>query len=295
MISSRLKAELALCFATIVWGLTFPFIRIVLRDIDPSMLVFLRGAAAAFVLAWFVLSNEYHRKTILRLLPLGFGLGALSYLSYYTQTIGLQTISSGRSAFLTNLSVAFVPFLSPLFRTGRISAKDIASSGLALVGMLFLTNPFQQSGMTIGDFWTIICALSFSVQIQLMHVSMRRYPHSSVSFAFLQLFFLTVCSSFLLPFVPHQNLFHLSLSSVLALAYLSAVAMVLTTWIQANYQHQTTPERASLIYILEPVFASCFGFLILNETMSLSSLFGGLLMILAVVWHSFWKILKKAL
>lgn len=293
MVSVRMKAEIFLVLATLIWGLTFPFIRIVLLDITPSMLVFLRGAMAAIILSFFVFANVENRKIILKLMPFGFLLGFLYYASYFTQTLGLQTITSGRSAFLTNITVVFVPLLSPIFKTGKFEQNDMISCVIALLGMFFLTNPMNQGGFKVGDFWTILCAFLFSLQIQLLHVAMWRYPRSSVAFAFLQLFFLTFFASFSLPFTEIKNLFHMNIFSISALVYLGVVAMVLTTWIQSRYQHQTSPERASLIYVLEPVFACIFGFIILNEKMTFFSLFGGFLMIMAVIWIYFLKLFKK--
>jgi drug/metabolite transporter (DMT)-like permease len=293
MVSVRMKAEIFLVLATLIWGLTFPFIRIALLDITPSMLVFLRGAMAAFILSFFVFINVENRKILLKLMPFGLLLGFLYYASYFTQTLGLQTITSGRSAFLTNITVVFVPLLSPLFKTGKFAKNDMISCGIALLGMFFLTNPVSQGGFKAGDFWTILCAFLFSLQIQFLHVAMWRYPRSSVAFAFLQLFFLTFFAAFSLPFTQTKNLFHMNPFSILSLVYLGVVAMVLTTWIQSRYQHQTSPERASLIYVLEPVFACIFGFIILNEKMTFVSLFGGFLMIISVIWVYFLKLFKK--
>lgn len=293
MLSSRMKAELALMIATLVWGLTFPFIRIVLSDLTPAMIVFFRGGVSSLILAVFVFSNPQHRRILFKLIPIGFCLGVLYYVSYFFQSIGLQTISSGRSAFLTNLTVVFVPLLSPLFKTGKLSKQDVISCAIALIGMFLLTNPLGQQGFATGDLWSILCAFSFAVQIQFLHVAMWRYPHASLPIAFLQLLFLTLCASFFLPFTQTKNLFHMSVMSLVALGYLSVVAMVITTWIQTKYQHQTTPERASIIYILEPAFASLFGFLLLGETMTTVALIGGVLMILSVLWPYGLKILKR--
>lgn len=284
MLSSRMKAELALVIATLVWGLTFPFVRIVLSDLTPAMIVFLRGGVSSLIFAIFVFAKPQHRKILFKLLPVGICLGVLYYVSYFFQSIGLQTISSGRSAFLTNLTVVFVPLLSPIFKTGKLSKKDIISCLIALIGMFFLTNPLVQQGFAVGDLWSILCAFFFAVQIQFLHVAMWRYPHASLPIAFLQLLFLTLCASFFLPFTQTKNLFHMGAFSIFALGYLSVVAMVITTWIQTRYQHQTTPERASIIYILEPVFASLFGFLLLAESMTPVAMVGGFLMILSVVW-----------
>ena len=80
---------------------------------------------------------------------------------------------------------------------------------------------------------------------------------------------------------------------IIALIYLGVIAMVLTTWLQTRYQGYTTPERAAVIYIVEPVFACIFGYILLNETMTIANLIGGLLIIIAVFWNYIIKFIKS--
>ena len=105
-LNKRIKAEIALVFATLLWGLTFPFVRIVLQEISPAALVFWRGFIAAFVFFIFVYLKKDGIKIAIKLAPYGLILGFLYFTSYITQTIGLQIIESGRSAFITNLSTS---------------------------------------------------------------------------------------------------------------------------------------------------------------------------------------------
>ena len=55
-------------------------------------------------------------------------------------------------------------------------------------------------------------------------------------------------------------------------------------WLQSRYQKDTSAEKASLIYALEPVFALVFGYFILQEGVSVSALIGASLMIIAAMW-----------
>ena len=289
----RTKAEIALVLATLFWGLTFPFIRIVVREISPLQLVFLRGAIAALLFLPFVLLIKSNRKNFLQLLPIGAILGILYFVSYYAQSIGLQTISSGRSAFITNLSVIFVPLLSPIFKRGLPNKNDLISCIIAICGIYFLTNPFNKSGIQIGDIWTLVTAVCFSFQIHILQWAIEHKPFAEI-YAFWQVAFIAIFSLSLMPFLssgPH--FFPSTPKAIYALVYLGVIAMVLTTWLQTRYQRYTSPERAAVIYIIEPVFACFFGFLLLDETMSAKNLFGGFLIIFAVLWSYIFKFMKN--
>lgn len=284
--SKRTSAELALIFATFIWGLTFPFVRIVVAEISPIVLNFWRGTAASFIFALFVFQTKEQRKLMLKMLPAGCILGLFFYISYLTQATGLQTITSGRSAFITNLSVVLVPLLSPLFKNGRPSKNDIISSCIACVGLVLLTDPLSQTGMRIGDFWTILTALGFSIQIHLLQIYMDKFKAYGIM-SFVQMLFIAIFSILCMPFARQNNTFAFlptSVEGIYSLLFLAVFATASTTWLQARYQHDTTAERAAVIYVLEPVFATIFGFFILHESMSVLSFVGASVMVFSVFW-----------
>ena len=292
-ISQRFRAELALVLLALIWGLTFPVTRIVVAEMSSFSLVFFRTLLATLILLPFVFLKKEDRKLFLKFLPFGVILGLLGYFSYLFQTFGLETISSGRSAFLTNLTIVFVPLLSPIFQKMLPTKNDVISIIFALIGLVLLTSPFEEGGLSIGDFWTILCAVTFSMHIHMIQIFVKKYRNGKI-FAFLEIMFMCIFAATLLPFSSaNSDFLPTSLKAYGALFYLGAISMVGTTLLQANFQCKTTPERASLIYILEPVFAIFFGYVILHESMTSKALFGGFLMIFAVVWVYFFQLGKN--
>ena len=292
-ITKKTRGELALFLASLMWGLTFPFVRIIIQEISPLQLVFLRGIIAALIFLPFIILIKNNRNHVFKLLPYGVILGALYFTSYYSQSVGLETISSGRSAFITNLSVIFVPLLSPFFKRGMPSRHDIVSCLIAMGGIYFLTNPLSESGLKIGDFYTLITAIAFSFQVHILQHAYEKNPMGLI-YAFWQVAFIAIFASIFMP-IAHVNITSMPSSTmgIIALIYLGVIAMVLTTWLQTRYQGYTTPERAAVIYIVEPVFACIFGYILLNETMTIANLIGGLLIIIAVFWNYIIKFIKS--
>lgn len=284
--SKRTIAELALILATLIWGLSFPFVRIVVAEINPIVLTFWRGGIATLIFALFVFRTKNQRKQFFKVVPAGFFLGLFFYIAYLTQSQGLETIPSGRSAFITNLSVVIVPLLSPLFKTGYPTRNDIISSFVACIGLILLTDPLSQAGFAFGDFLTVLTALSFSIQIHLLQIYMKKYRTYDM-ISFMQVLFIFIFSALCLPMAKHTGpltIFPTSVSAIGSLVFLAVIATVATIWLQARYQYETTPERAAIIYVLEPVFATIFGFIILHESMSWLSLTGAGLMVCSVLW-----------
>jgi drug/metabolite transporter (DMT)-like permease len=283
MISTRTRAELALLFTCLVWSLTYPFIRIVIAEMSLFATVFWRCFVAAIIFSPFVFFIAKNRKNILSIIPMALILSSLFFISYYSQSMGLQTTSSGRSSFITNLSVIIVPFLSPIFGRGFPKQEDFESCFIALVGLFFLSNPFDSQGISVGDIWILVCAFSLAVHVHVLQKAMEKYKNET-TIAFLQVAFVAIITGMFFPLSNEVGFLPKTTLGWIALAYLSAFAMVVTTWLQLRYQYRTTPERAAVIYVLEPVFASLFGFFILNEHYSIYSLVGGVIMIFAVLW-----------
>ncbi len=279
---------------TLVWGLTFPLLRLALREVAPLQFVAARFCAATLAFLPIVFLRARARRALRAVLWSGLWLGALSYLCYLAQTIGLQTVPAGRAAFLTGLNVILVPVLAPLFRAGRPSRLDIAGAALATVGMFVLTQP-QQPGaagrLQTGDLWILSCAVTFAVYIHLLQRTLRRGPDVD-ALAFLQVLGVGLCA--LAPVLTGRSDHWRppgSWSAALWVAVLvcAVPATVGTFWLQTRYQGQTTPQRAALIFALEPVFATAFAFAILRETLTARQTLGAAIILAAILLVELWR------
>lgn len=284
--SKKLIAELVLLFSTLLWALTYAFTRIIVQEIHPNILIFWRGLLASLIILFFVFASIKRTKHLSKVIWGGFLMGGLFYVGYITQAIGLQTIESGRSAFITSLYIIFVPLMSPFFNSTWPTKHNIIACLFAIVGLVLLTNPFSQHGFYSGDLWTIIAALAFAIQIHLLQIYTQRYQ-SYDFFVFLQTLMIGLLAAITIPFsmnVKSIKWFPHSLSAIIGVLYLIIFTTIITMWLQARYQKDTSAEKASLIYALEPVFALIYGYFILHEVNSTVALIGAFLMILAALW-----------
>ena len=69
----------------------------------------------------------------------GTELGIYTTLGFAFQSIGLETTTASRSAFLLYLNVKFVPFLALIFLGRDISKETWTSAFLALLGTTLLS------------------------------------------------------------------------------------------------------------------------------------------------------------
>ena len=281
-LKTSLRADFFLVLATFLWGSTFPIIRDALKSGDSLAFVAQRfliaGVLGAALMAWI---RGSFRSLRLWWIPT-IGLAVFNGLGFWTQSVGLETVSSSRAAFLTGLYVVLVPLTLRYFGLGRPTPADWWGVGLALLGLYVFTDP-QVAGWSTGDLWILGSALSFALGINLLQKLYARAQGGGLEIAVLQMGWTGLGAglgwiSFSSPRVPVDSVW------VLSVVYCAVFATVIALWIQTHFQRQTTPTRVALIFSLEPVFAALIAWVGWGETLSLRSIVGACILMVGVVW-----------
>lgn len=277
-VSLRLsKAEVVLVFITMLWGGTFLLVHNVMTVSGPMFFVGLRFAAAALFVG--LVSIRALPGLTFTELKAGALIGATIMLGYGLQTMGLQTISSSQSAFITALYVPFVPLLQWLVLGRRPGLMPSLGICLAFLGLMLLAGP---EGGTLrfseGEIVTLVSAVAIAAEIILIsryagQVDVRRVTVVQLATASLLSFLMIVPTQERIP-----DFSWLLLLSALGLGAMSAVIQVAMNWAQKS----VSPTRATLIYAGEPVWAGIVG-RIAGERLPGVALIGGLMIVIAVV------------
>src|SRR3989338_7842578 len=277
MRSSVTKANLILVLVTLMWGMTFPLIKEALVFVSPSTFVFFRFLVAGICFLPFLFKKL--RDTNQTLIIAGAILAVLNGGIYLFQTIGLETISGTRSAFITGANVLIVPFLLPFFRLGRPTRLDVVTTVIAFVGLFILTGA-SLSEFKPGDYWTLSCAFLYALAI----VFVQWVTPRITSYSLLSFYQIVIAIPLLMLIATPDNYTHILHTRVIvAILFCAIAATVLAFNWQMKYQQKTTAVQAALIYCLEPVFASFFVWLINGQAVTAHVWFGGGLMLLAIV------------
>ncbi|MNG90362.1 EamA-like transporter family protein [compost metagenome] len=277
-VSFRLsKAELVLVFITMLWGATFLLVHNVMSVSGPMFFVGLRFAAATIFVG--VVSARALSGLTFTELKAGVLIGTSIMLGYGLQTMGLQTISSSQSAFITALYVPFVPLLQWLVLGRRPGLMPSLGICLAFVGLMLLAGP---EGGTLhfsdGEIVTLVSAVAIAAEIILIsryagQVDVRRVTVVQLATASLLAFLMIVPTGERIP-----EFSWLLLLSAVGLGAMSAIIQVAMNWAQKS----VSPTRATLIYAGEPVWAGIVG-RIAGERLPGVALIGGLLIVIAVI------------
>ena len=260
-----------------LWGGTFLIVQHAMTVSGPMFFVGLRFAAAAIIVALCSL-NILRGLTALEL-KAGVAIGVTIMLGYGLQTVGLQTIPSSQSAFITALYVPFVPLLQWLVLGRRPGLMPTLGIGLAFAGLVLLSGPNGASlEFSPGEIATIISAVAIAAEIILISayagkVDVRRVTVVQLATASLLSFLLVVPTGERLP-----DFSWLLVITAIGLGAMSAVIQVAMNWAQKT----VSPTRATVIYAGEPVWAGIVGRLA-GERLPGIALLGAALIVAGVI------------
>lgn len=273
---SERRSELLLLLAVLLWSTTFAVMKESLRSISPALLVLIRFAIAAAVV--YVLFRRRIAFTWLNLLK-GLAIGVPEYLGFMLQVTGLTRTTASKSAFITGLSVVVAPVLSFIFLHEKRSWRIIVALMAAVAGLWIISFGFtlRVGGMGSGDFLTLLSALAFSVQVLMIHLFSDH--ESFYATTFFQLLAVAACS--LAYAVATKQTLVVNPASWPSLLYLAIFTTVITLLLQNRFQHEVTVAQASIIYSLEPVFATLLAVLFIGEHIGPAVLVGGVLLFIA--------------
>lgn len=271
------KAELVLVLITIIWGATFLLVQNALSASGPLFFVGLRFFAAT-VFVGLLSARQLSGLTRLEL-KAGVFIGVAITLGYGLQTIGLQTIPSSQSAFITALYVPLVPLLQWLVLGRRPGLMPSLGIMLAFAGLVLLTGPQgAKLGLGSGEIATLIGALAIAAEIILIsayagQVNVRRVTVVQLAVAAILAFALVIPTGEAVPGFSWLLFF-----SAVGLGASSAAIQLAMNWAQKS----VSPTRATLIYAGEPVWAGIVG-RVAGERLPAIALFGAALIVVAVV------------
>ena len=275
--------QLSLILITIIWGTTFVVVKYGLSFTSPVLFVAFRFAAAAIAVT--LISWKYLKGITAFEVFAGAVIGLLIGLGYGTQTVGLQTISSSESAFLTALYVPLVPILLWMLFRKKPHVMTWIGASLAFLGLVFLTgNGFGAIQLSFGQILTLLGSIAIALEIIFISYFAPQVDTRRVTV--LQLIFASVFCFILAPVVGETQLpaFHPHLVMILVgLGIASACIQLVMNWAQ----EMVDPSQAAIIYAGEPIWASLFGRLA-GERLPALALLGGLLVVLGVI-ASEWK------
>ncbi|MDX1979931.1 MAG: DMT family transporter [Bryobacteraceae bacterium] len=275
------QGELALIGVTLVWGATFVIVKNALDQVSTLLFLAMRFSLAALVLA-LLFRGRLRAARDLRGTTLAGGAlaGGCLFFAYFFQTYGLRFTTPSKSAFITGLTTALVPFLSALVYKRAPHLAEGVGVGIATVGLAMLTLPPGRFTMSAGDALTLCCTVTFAFHILILG---RWAPRSS--FELLSVSQIGMTALLALAVCGWAEPMYLEWSPRVGVAVLvtGLLATALAFTVQAWAQRYTTPVRAALIFALEPVSAAITSYGVEGELLRGRALAGAAMIMAGVL------------
>ncbi len=281
MFKSKLFPYLEAGFAAIVWGASFIATKIVLADISPITIVWLRFAMGIIVLgvavalrrqfAWLN-RNEWGYFALLGFLGITF--------HQWLQSNGLKTSEASTTAWIVATTPVFMALLGWLILKEKLSGIKILGIGLAFIGVLLVVSHGNIASISIGKFGApgdkliLISSLNWAVFSALSRRGLKTYSASLMIFYVMLLGWIFTS----IVFIGGRNYTEipaLSFDGWLGVIFLGIFCSGLAyiAWYDA-LQALSTANTGVFLYI-EPLIAMVVAFFILGEPITVASVFGG--------------------
>lgn len=295
-VAHRWIADSVLLLVAFIWGTTFVLVQNAIETLPPFTFLAVRFSLAGMFLLLFFRWRGVSYRIPLRHVTVGAFIGMWLFLGYALQTFSLLYTTSGKSGFLTGLSVALVPLWSLVLLGMKPRPTAVAGVLLAVTG-LYLLAFADFSSINRGDILALFCAVAFGLQI--VYTAKYAPKVETLHLVTVQIFTVALLSGGCsLLFEPWKRALEESAWSVPAVSGALLVTAFLATSLaylaQTHFQKFTTPTRVALIFAMEPVFAALADYWWMDVALKGRALAGCFLIFVGMVlaeieWPPVWR------
>lgn len=273
----------ALISVVVLWGLSFSMTKPLLDYMGVFTFLtyrFLIGGIS--LLAFLLVTRRFTMNK--RLLTEGILAGLLLFSAFVLHTLGLKYTSISKNAFIVGSSVIFIPLIKIIAYKIKQGLSQwlqvlLAAGGLALItlngpgGSINFGDTVSLAGTLIFAYYTLFIETKIKNHRPLVFTAVQLLVVGLLSFGFMTLFET--------PVVPYSSF---DLISIL----LMGIILTGFAYVVANIcQGKLSALHVTIIYTLEPLFASIFGWVLLSEYISANTYIGAVLILMSMLIPSF--------
>jgi drug/metabolite transporter (DMT)-like permease len=272
--------DVTVLLVAITWGSSYVVMQAVGDNVPAASFLALRFAAAIPVIA--VLALRTLPRITAAEIRNGIGFGAMLYGILILETIGVKFTSAANAGFLITLSVVVVPVLERVISRRVQSPLVYAATIAAVAGCALLLLSDGGFHPQSGDLIILAAAIIRATQITLFGRSASGQRQSLMNITLVEfgvvLILATVTSSFVGTPV-WEVATNVGARDWLLILYLGVVGTSFAFFAQLRGARTTSSTRVGLILCTEPVFSTIFAVMIASESLSLTQIIGGALVV----------------
>lgn len=286
---------------SLIFGLSFLFIKIALESLSPLALISYRFTLAAIVLtllvAFRIIKVDFKGKP-LKMLAL---LSLFEPILYFIfETIGINLTSSSEAGMIIALIPVIVTVLAIAFLNERPTGKQFCSVLVSVAGVLYITvmaGSFDHNGHFIGILFLLGAVVSAGGYNILSRKCAAYFTPVEITFAMMWTaaigFNVALLVKKIISYDPKDSVYAVfTFPGGLAVIYLGILSSV-CAYFMLNYVLSKLPiARASVFSSLSTVVAIFAGIIFRHEAFYWYEIVGGLLIILGVWGTNYFAVRK---
>jgi len=274
-----------LLLTAVFWGGTFIAARVVTQNVGPFSASFLRFAIASLFLVFITKNLEgglprLKKHQIIPVILLGMT-GVFAYNVFFF--LGLKTVTAGRASVIIAMNPIFIALFAHLLFKEQLSRINVTGILLCVTGAIVVIsegNPLAvlQGGLGRGELYILGCVVSWVLySLTGKHTMKEISPLAAVTYSCLiggAMLFAPACMEGLFTDVAGYRTV-----DWLGITYLGFFGSVLGfTWFYEGIQ-KIGASRAAVFINFVPVSAVILAFFLLRETLGISLVTGGAMVI----------------
>ena len=272
------KGEFLVGLALALRASSLLFGKIAMRTMGPFLTIGLRFTIAFVLIAILFRKNltKVDAKTLMHCAEIG----VFFFLAMVFELYGLQTTPSSVTAFLEGAVVIFVPAFTCIIQRKLPDRLTVLSAVIAMAGVGFLTLKGDHPGFTTGELLVLGGTVWYSLSVLVTDKAAKNDDLMTV--AIYQLLFIAIFA-YIGAFIFEEIRLPVSGQEWGAVIALAVICSGVGFTIQPFGQKYTTPERAGILAVFNPLTAAMLGVIFLDETMTGSMIIGAILILISIL------------
>ena len=280
-IYAKLTAKECAFIAIFFWATAFVLTKVVLKEVDVTTLGVLRYFFASIIVI-FILIKQKISLPKLKDIP-AFVFAGFSGYAGYIVFFNMATLLSSPSTLsvINALAPAITAIVAYFIFNEKIKIIGWISMGISFCGILILT--LWNGTLTVNK--GVIYMLIGCVLLSLYNISQRYLTKKYSSFD-VSMYSMLIGGILLVVYSPSsvRNIFSISFNSLILIIYMSVFPSIISYffWTKAFEIAKHTTEVTSFMFVT-PVLATLMGIIMLGDIPKLSTLIGGVVIILGMI------------
>ncbi len=285
------SAWFLLALIVLIWGLSWPIMKIGLAYIDPLWFTVARLTVALIAISCLLIFLGRFKRPHKEDLPIVFGVGVMQFAGFVSMiNLGLMEVNAGRAALLAYTTPLWVAPVAHFFLKQKLSINKVLGVAVGLCGLMILFNPmaFDWSNWQVvkGNGLLLMAALIWALSI--LHVGQHKWRGSVLELAPWQII-VALCITIPLAWFADTKPVTWNRELILVILYNGVLASAIAQWASIRVTQLLPAVTVSLGFLMVPLAGIFFSSIWLKEPFTLTLAIGSVLILLGLLLQLNWK------